>query len=326
MAEAGPEFAIYDDGRRRDRLRTGGFGIGLLTFGLMNAEEILLKQPVSRADQLGERLPNSIHAVSVALPCWQDVVDYEEKTDRVARRLTTGYPRFVIHPLVADLASSITGGKKPSLPFPSERVARSCAEFVNRRSDAPAEVVHGNGIHAVSTTEAGERALRDFWQHTGLIVSSRQAEALLNGKGPRDDTKEILRSLRKQVAGFYDCAEDDVFLTPTGMAAQYAALAAVKRRHPGQVTAQLGFPYVDTFKLQEKVGAGGILLHDLEHIEKELTDLLQKQQELAACFCEIPGNPLLGSADLRRISPILRRAARAAGGRRCGGHAASTWI
>jgi cystathionine gamma-synthase len=26
---------------------------------------------------------------------------------------------------------------------------------------------------------------------------------------------------------------------------------------------------------------------------------------LAACFCEIPGNPLLGSADLRRIKPLL---------------------
>jgi cystathionine gamma-synthase len=279
----------------------------LLTFGLMNAEEILLKQPVSRSDQLGERLPNSIHAVSVALPCWQDVVDYEEKSDRVSRRLTTGYPRFVVHPLVTELALNVTGGKKPSLPFPSERVAHSCAEFVRRRSGAPAEVVPGNGVHAVCTTEAGDRALRDFWQHTGLIVSSRQATALLSGKSPRSDSREILSSLRKQVAGFYDCGEDDVFLTATGMAAQYAALEAVKRRHPGQVTAQLGFPYVDTFKLQEKVGLGGILLHDLEHIERELTQLLQQQQELAACFCEIPGNPLLGSADLRRISPILRQ-------------------
>src|SRR5262249_20730618 len=152
----------------------------------------------------------------------------------------------------AELASKVTGGKKPSLPFPSERVARSCAEFVKRRSGAPAEVAHGKGVHAVSTTEAGERTLRDFWQHTGLIVSSRQAETLLDGKGPPNDTKEILHSLRKQVAGFYNCGEDDVFLAPTGMAAQYAALEAVMRRHPGQVTAQLGFPYVDTFKLQEK--------------------------------------------------------------------------
>ena len=96
-----------------------------------------------------------------------------------------------------------------------------------------------------------------------------------------------------------------MFLAPTGMAAQFAALQAVMQRTPGQPTAQLGFPYVDTLKLQQKLGHGGILLHRLESIESELQDLLRRQP-LAACFCEIPGNPLLGSADVRRISPILR--------------------
>jgi cystathionine gamma-synthase len=77
-------------------------------------------------------------------------------------------------------------------------------------------------------------------------------------------------------------------------------------RTPGQWAAQLGFPYVDTFKLQEKFGHGGQLLHDLEHIAADLEKLL-RQTPLAACFCEIPGNPLLGSADLRRITPLARR-------------------
>ena len=273
----------------------------------MSSEEILLTQPAYRADQLGEQLPDSIHAVSVALPCWQDVVDYEEKSERVSQRLTTGYPRFVVHPHVAELAGRITKGRIPSLPFPSERVAAECAEFVHRRSGAAAEVVSARGLYAVTTTPNGERALRDFWQHTGLIVSSRQADSLLTGQSTRSDTAELMGSLRRQIAGLYDCEEGDVFLAPTGMAAQFAALQAVQRRRPGQATAQLGFPYVDTFKLQEKFGAGGILLHDLEHIERELTQLLEQKKELAACFCEIPGNPLLGSADLRRISPVLRQ-------------------
>ena len=47
-------------------------------------------------------------------------------------------------------------------------------------------------------------------------------------------------------------------------------------------------------------------MHHLDSIEQELQELLATQP-LAACFGEIPGNPLLGSADLRRISPILRR-------------------
>jgi cystathionine gamma-synthase len=112
--------------------------------------------------------------------------------------------------------------------------------------------------------------------------------------------------LRRQLAGFYDCHETDVFLAPTGMASVFAALRAVCERVPGRPTAQLGFPYVDTLKLQQKLGAGGILLHHLDTIESKLRSLLERER-LAGCFCEIPGNPLLGSIDLRRVSPLLRQ-------------------
>src|SRR5208337_2201268 len=123
---------------------------------------------------------------------------------------------------------------------------------------------------------------------------------------PRAEDHEVRRSLRRQLAGFYDCAEEDVFLTPTGMAAIFAGLRALLRLAPGQPCVQLGFPYVDTLKLQRKVGHGGILLHRLEDAEADLGRLLGSQR-LAGCFCEIPGNPMLGTADLCRITPVLRQ-------------------
>jgi cystathionine gamma-synthase len=232
------------------------------------------------------------------------VVGYEEKKPEVINALTSGYPRFFIHAEVQELARQI-GDKRPCLPFPSLRAARLCAQFIERTSGAQAKVLAFRGTHGVVTTDAGSAALRAFWQHTGLIVSTRQAEAQLAGRAPVPDDPAIRQSLRRQLAQLYDCAGDDVFLAPTGMAAQFAALQAVMRRTPARPTAQLGFPYVDTLKLQQKLGRGGILLHRLGSIEQELGALLQ-QQPLAACFCEIPGNPLLGSADVRRISPLLR--------------------
>ena len=272
---------------------------------MTNQNRDLLEQPVWQADELGQPIPASPHAVSVALPRWQDVVGYEEKTPAVMARLHGGYPRFVIHPIVKELADQIGGGA-PCLPFPSARSAELCARFVHRSSGASAKVLAARkGVHGVVTTEAGVPALRAFWQHTGLIVSTRQAMAWLEDRPAAGDAMAIRRSLRQQLAAFYDCAESDVFLAPSGMAAQFAALAAVNQRTPGRPTAQLGFPYVDTLKLQQKLGHGGILLHHLGSIESELRELLQTQP-LAACFCEIPGNPLLGSADLRRITPLLR--------------------
>jgi cystathionine gamma-synthase len=267
----------------------------------------LLESPLWQEADLGAPLPDSIHAVSVALPRWEDVVGYEEKNPEVMSRLRGGYPRFVIHPLVQMVADLMSGGQ-PCLPFPSEKAAQCCAEFVHQTTGDTAHIVSGsNGsatLYGVATAELGAPALKTFWQHTGLIVSTRQAEAFLEGEGPQN--AGVHRSLRRQLAGFYDCDEDDVFLTPTGMAAQFAALQAVRKRSPGQETAQLGFPYADTLKLQEKFGSGATLLHDLASISHDLEALLSRQP-LAACFCEIPGNPTLGSADVRLVTPLLRR-------------------
>jgi cystathionine gamma-synthase len=166
-------------------------------------------------------------------------------------------------------------------------------------------VVSSDGVFGAATSDKGVLALRSFWQHTGLIVSSRQAQAILARQAPGSESKNANASLRRQLAAFYQCADDDVFLAPTGMAAIFSALKAVIARTPGTRTAQLGFPYVDTLKLQEKLGHGAVLLHHLGSIEQELCALLDRER-IAGCFCEIPGNPLLGCADLRVVSPLLR--------------------
>src|SRR5690348_11584355 len=209
----------------------------------------LLQRPVWQAAELGQPIPASPHAVSVALPRWQDVVGYEEKQPAVIERLATGYPRFVVHPLVQALARKI-GGDQPCLPFPSRRAAEQAAEFVRRNSQSSAEILSRNGWFAVATGPEGVTALRAFWQHTGLIVSSRQAEAHLEGRQQASSSVQVYSSLRTQLAGLYDCAPEDIFLAPTGMASMFAALQAVATRTPGAATAQLGFPYVDTLKLQ----------------------------------------------------------------------------
>ena len=58
----------------------------------------LIDQPLWRAEDLGRPLPTSLHANSVCLPTWFDVIGYEEGDPRVLNRLQTGYPRFFIHP------------------------------------------------------------------------------------------------------------------------------------------------------------------------------------------------------------------------------------
>jgi cystathionine gamma-synthase len=264
----------------------------------------MLRDPIWQASEVGAPIPDSRHAVSVALPRWEDVVAYEEKSPHVLSRMQCGYPRFVIHPLVQEVANRLGAGQ-PCLPFPSRQTAEAAAAFVRQQSGAPTSLVAARGLHAVVTNDAGAGALKNFWQHTGWIVSSRQAEAWLAEQPEEPEADENRRSLRRQLAAFYDCGEDDVFLTVSGMAAQAEALRAVLRRAPSRPTVQMGFPYVDTLKLQQKLGHGAQLIHDLDHVETQLRQYLQSSTP-AACFGEIPGNPLLGSVNLRRITPLLR--------------------
>jgi cystathionine gamma-synthase len=68
----------------------------------------LLQRPLWRPEELGRPIPGSPHAVSVALPRWQDVVGYEEKNSEVISRLSSGYPRFLVHPLVQELGRDLS--------------------------------------------------------------------------------------------------------------------------------------------------------------------------------------------------------------------------
>src|SRR6266853_3708694 len=126
----------------------------------------LLKQPVWEAADLGRPIPASTHAVSVALPRWQDVVGYEEKKPEVVDRLATGYPRFVVHPLVLELGRKL-GHDGFCLPLPSLRAANLAVEFVRRTTGQPSKVVSREGVFGVATSGDGAGALRSFGQHTG---------------------------------------------------------------------------------------------------------------------------------------------------------------
>lgn len=261
----------------------------------------LLSHPLWRSSDLGFAMPPSPHAVSVALPTWKDVIGYEEKAPEVMSKLQNGYPRFVIHNVIAELAKQLAGNK-PCLPFPSEKIAKQCAIFIKQQTDESSTIVTAGDIFGVVTTQAGAKALKDFWQHTGCIVSTRQALADSTKRPANNASKE---TLRQELATLYGCGARDVFLFPTGMAATYAALRVLLSRRPDCPTVQIGFPYVDTIKLQQKFGSSAILLDKLDHATDDLAAIIAADHP-AGCFCEIPGNPMLGSADLSQIGPLLR--------------------
>ena len=162
------------------------------------------------------------HVISVPLPEWTGNVGYEEGEARVLDVMQTGYPRFFIHVNIARLPQQ-TGAntacksslpsllnaprcpsqlsslleqkfstlKETSLLFPSRKSAEACRAFLAARGVITASVVQlciSDCLSIFPVFPETKSALgRQFWQHTGLGVSSRFATRVLAaGASPAD--------------------------------------------------------------------------------------------------------------------------------------------
>jgi cystathionine gamma-synthase len=254
---------------------------------------------------LGETLPASPHATVVCLPTLADVESYERKEARVWDLLRAGYPRFVRNALVSRAAQEAArrlGRAGELFPLVSEAAARRLAAHVGVELTTLDAV--GDWWLAVTPTGDGALRLAKMVQHTGTLISSRQAEAWLAGAAPVDGiaaTATIRATLVPYLAGVPSA---DILIAAAGMNAVDAGLAAVESvQRPRGRTAwiQLGWLYVDSTRLFEKARDAK------HHFVADVRDLAAVERLLATgtiagVLTEIPNNPQLETTDL----PALR--------------------
>ena len=98
----------------------------------------ILKDPIWEKAELGLPLPDSLHAVSFALPTWKDVIDYEEKEPRCINSLRTIYPRFGLNPLLKDICRKILKDnhlyKHNAWPYSDEYLAMKAKNYCDRKT------------------------------------------------------------------------------------------------------------------------------------------------------------------------------------------------
>ncbi len=278
-----------------------------------------LTDPAWRPEDLGLALPDSPHAVSVAMPLWEHVVAYEEEDPAVIERLECGYPRFFCHPSVRRLfavaeqrfADSRAGrGGERCLVFPSMEVVERAEAFVRGRGfEAAAIRCHefGWGGLGVLALPAGALAAGlEFWRYAGAIVSSRQADAALSGEEERlRQGVEAAGVVRERLAGLSDTNPGDVFLFSTGMEATFTAHRLLREFRPDGKSLQLEFPYVDVLKVQTHFGAGERFVPVVRESDWAAISNWAAAGDLSGVFCELASNPLMRSVDLQRLRTVL---------------------
>ncbi len=268
----------------------------------------LLLNPCWHADDLGQALPDSPHAVSVALPRWQDVIAYEEKDPDCLKALRAIYPRFGLNPLVAEVAQQALAehgsAEGSAWPYPTTAAAERAQVHCHRiepMAYTAIEKVHG--LPCLITDAKAASAAKAFWQHSGLGASSRQAASALEREPAplQQNSANAQASLRKRLAEIYSCDDELVQLHPSGMAALTKALEAITLLRPGRPFLQLGFPYVDVLKLPQEVFGGSDLLLTTE---SKLLAVEFDRRQPAAVIVELPSNPMLQCVDLPAVAKL----------------------
>jgi cystathionine gamma-synthase len=252
-----------------------------------------------------------------------DVIGYEEHDPRVLSAMTSGYPRFVEHALVAQLIEyylereALAG--RVAVLVPSARAARELVEYLGddvvvKAVEPSICLVHVDGANAVLV-----KHLRKYVQHVGCGISSRQAEDLLVAYGVLAQSfqeealsEHVEATVLEQLAEQIGCRAKDVLLCASGMNAFYAGYRAVQDFQRGcgrKRWLQLGWLYLDSgVILQEFVGMGETLEHcyDVLDVEVILEKIAACGDSLAGVVVECPSNPLIRVCELERIASAVR--------------------
>lgn len=275
---------------------------------------------------LGQPIPSSPHAVSFSLPAMRDVRGYEERNPETMRHIQSGYPRFVVHPFVRQLAGHFVA-TLPGLAgrtlwlTSSERMARGLAARLG--DEAAAARFSDAGIDGVShpagRAEIAARA-KTYLQNIGGFLSSREAEdhlvrlGLLPAAFPEPtvagDPAPVIRTALRRVLP--EAGDADLLPANTGMNAVYAAFRAsadLQAARGRTVWLQLGWVYMDTIAiLKNFTTAPADYVHVRNPLDLEgITRIFARcGARIAGVLAELPTNPLIQTPDVAAISALCR--------------------
>jgi cystathionine gamma-synthase len=256
----------------------------------------------------------------------RDVRGYEEKDPETLQHLTSGYPRFVVHPFARQLVEHFTK-KFPALAgrtlwlTSSAAMARALAGYLGVTSGAA--LFADGGLHGVShpTDAKTYPRAKTFLQNVGGFLSSREAEDQLVARGllstpyrettfAGDATAEIRRVLKRALPA---CADADLLLATSGMNAVYAAFRASAELQASRgrtIWLQLGWLYLDSIAILKRFTATPedyVYIRDALDLPAIARILDKFGPRVAGIISEVPTNPLIQTPDIAALGALCRR-------------------
>lgn len=273
---------------------------------------------------LGQRIPASVHGVSCSLPTMRDVVGYEEKDPETLRHMTSGYPRFVLHPFVRELAADFA--RELALDGQSlwlASSARTADELARELGAAHATRINHDGLHGVAHPAVPELNARAkvYLQNVGGFLGSREAEDHLVRRGLRTavEPEETVahgalgRVTSAVLAAYPGTTSADVLVAPSGMSAFTAAwrtMAELQASRGRTIWIQLGWLYLDTIALLKRFAARPedyVYLPHVMDLDAVAAACRAAGDRFAGLVTETPTNPLVQTPNLAALRDTVHQ-------------------
>lgn len=273
---------------------------------------------------LGTPVPPKEHAVCVSIPTFHDLVGYEEKKPEILNKLKSGYPRFVRHQRIDDLAKywnrQKPEGKRETFFFSSPK-DWDFAQNVLRLSETEVEQQEEYLIVRLPERSRDCTKLHNFFQHAGVGLSSRHAETILESLGmctirekvtPNLAAEDEIKSIISKAHG-PQVSPEDVLLTISGANAFTSVFRAalIQTKHQQKkLWVRLGWLYLDTIEIMDLLVEDQAQIIDLNHPDEfyKLEEIFNScGQDIAGIVTEFPSNPLLHSCDLVKVRKLCDR-------------------
>ncbi len=252
---------------------------------------------------------------------------YEEKNPEIIRQLTSGYPRFVVHPFARQLAEHYLASLLPAQPnhtlWLTASARMAAALTAHLASTAAVALFRRDGLHGVSHPKSPETFLRAklFLQNIGGFISSREAEDHLVRLGlrptphveesfPGDSLPEIHRHLHRTLPG---TTAEDLFIANCGMNAIYTAFKAVAELQTPRgrtLWLQLGWLYLDTIAILKKFTTSPsdyVYFRDVGDLDGLTRIFTAHGSRIAGVITEVPTNPLIQTPDLPALAALCQQ-------------------
>ena len=234
------------------------------------------------------------HGVSCVFPTLKNIIEYEEKI----RVPSQGYPRFTAHPFVKLLQDSHATKRRKMIATQTPEAAdfvhlNYFDEDTRKHSDVLSFGEGKNRYGLISVDREFAQSALEGITNTGIVLSSRKAQRILNNSLPGERSEnlpDLLSSLEKRASSGL------TFLYSSGMAAIFDAVSGFLKKRTRAVV--IGNTYVDTRKIFRNLP---------ERFDYKPTLFLKSGSEISIppstsiVFLEVPTNPLLRTENLEEI-------------------------